>query len=298
MTSQYPPVAIIMRSKDEYPHVERALQGLERQSYPTFALYNVDSGSSDGTWETILAHNTHPDRLLQIPPSSYVPGRVLNLMVAMVREPIVVFLNADAVPLHEDWLERLIQPIVRGEADATMSRQVAREDAHFIVAYDLERAYKRENIEGKNEDFFSAVACAFRRQLWLENRFYVDGYSEDMAWAHACRQKGYRFLLCEDSVVEHSHNYTLAQLYRRGFIEGEADVLIYHNGPQLGQRILRWGKDLVRDFLYTLSKGRIWCIPYNVVYRSAFHWGYLKGRLKASSTVQTPDFNVVEVPEH
>jgi rhamnosyltransferase len=159
-----------------------------------------------------------------------------------------------------------------------MSRQLPRQDAYFIVCYDYLRAFDRKNIEGKNEDFFSAVACAFRRELWEENKFYVDGFSEDMAWAKVCREQGYRFQLVEASLVEHSHNYTARQLYRRGFIEGEAEVLIYGKKAQLLEQLYLCTRELVRDFFYALRKGCFWTIPYNIFYRAACHWGFYQGK--------------------
>lgn len=271
------PVAIIMRSKDEYPYVKDALEALEKQSYTNWVLYNCDSGSQDGTWETVLKYNSYPDRIVRISPEDYVPGRVLNLMTAMAKEPLVVFLNADAIPLHKDWLEKLVRPILEGEVDATMSRQLPREDAYFVVKYDYERAYDRKNIEGKNDDFFSAVSCAFRRELWLDTKFYVEGFSEDMAWAKVLREKGFRFQLIEESLVEHSHNYTLKQLFRRKWIEGEADFYIYNHAPSLIELGWRWSKELARDGWHALRCGQVHTIPYNMVYRTVGYFGFVKG---------------------
>ena len=98
-------VAIIMRSKDEQPYVEPTLAALAKQSYRAYTLYNVDSGSTDGTLGVVKAFNTNPTLVFEIKPEEYVPGPVLNMMVAKTTEPIVVFLNADAIPQDEAWLE-------------------------------------------------------------------------------------------------------------------------------------------------------------------------------------------------
>lgn len=270
-------VAIIMRSKDEMPHIERALRSLRKQSFGDFTLYNVDSGSTDGSYEVIQRLNPHPDHIQRIRPEEYQPGRVLNSMVAQTKDPVVVFLNADAVPLEPRWLEKLIAPIMAGEADATFSKQIARPNARFLVSYDYQRAYKRENIEGKNEDFFSAVACAFRRELWERQKFYEEGYSEDIHWAHHCRQLGYRFRLVEESLVEHSHNYTLKQWFGRMRIEGEAERLIYGRQASLLRQGWACLRELIRDTGYALRRGAILSIPYNLVYRITGHVGYYRG---------------------
>ena len=104
-------VAIIMRSKDEQPYAERALAALSTQSYKNYTLYNVDSGSTDGTLEVVKAFNPDPALVFEIKPEEYVPGPVLNMMVTKTNEPVVVLLNADAIPQDDTWLETLIAPI-------------------------------------------------------------------------------------------------------------------------------------------------------------------------------------------
>jgi rhamnosyltransferase len=274
--SAVPEVAVIMRSKNEQPYAEHALRALSNQTYSRFTLYNVDSGSTDGTLELVRRHNLAPDRIFQIPPEDYVPGVVLNSMVEKTTEPVIVFLNADAIPLDETWLERLIAPILNGRADATMSRQVARKTAAFINQYDYERAYSSRNVT-RNHEFFSAAACAFRRELWEETKFYTDGYAEDLAWSCACQAKGARFELVHDSAVEHSHDFTLSQLYRKRYRHGIAFVYIYGTRPSVIRQSLACAKEIVRDFLYAVRKLRIDTIPYNIVYRLVIHVAYYRG---------------------
>jgi rhamnosyltransferase len=268
-------VAIIMRSKNEMPYATTALEELFRQTWKAFTLYNVDSGSTDGTLEAIRLHNA--TRLVEISPKAYVPGKVLNDMIAQASESIIVFLNADAIPLGDQWLERLLKPILDGHADATMSKQTARDNARFVVQYDYRRAYDPRNIKEENEDFFSAVACAFRRELWEKKKFPESGYAEDLAWARDCRQLGARFKLVLDSDVEHSHNYTIKELYRKKFRHGQTYRRIYGLKPGFFDQVYKCVRELVRDFLYTVSRGRLDTIPYNLVYRVTIHLALFKG---------------------
>lgn len=270
-----PRVAILMRSLDEMPHPPRVLEMLGRQTFTDFTLSNVDSGSTDGTLAVIEAAN--PGRVRRIAPGDYVPGRVLNEMVAAAPEPITVFLNADAVPTDESWLERLIEPILAGRADATMSGQIARADAYFIVDYDYRRAYDPKNLKGENEDFFSAVACAFRRSLWEETRFYEDGYAEDLVWAAACRRKGGRFELVRDSVVEHSHNYSLPSLHRKKYRHGIVFARLYGKKPGAFRQALACVREVVRDLLEAARCGKWATIPYNLRYRMTIHRAFHQG---------------------
>ncbi|VGO21291.1 hypothetical protein SCARR_03363 [Pontiella sulfatireligans] len=260
-------VAIIMRSKNEMPHVRRALAMLTQQTFREFKLYAIDSGSTDGTLESLRKHGVD---VVQITPEEYVPGRVLNDAIARAKHQIIVLLNADAVPLSHDWLEKLLLPITENRADAAFSKQIARPDAHFIVAYDYERAY---NSNKADPCFFSAVACAFRRELWEMVRFREHGYAEDAAWAAECATGGARLQLAEDSTVEHSHNYTLTALSQKRLRQ----ALTFDQAPSAGRQTWRCVREIVRDLLHAGAKLKPHTIPYNIAYRITIHRALQRG---------------------
>ena len=276
-----PLVAIIMRAKNEMPHARAALEMLDRQTFKNFELFAVDSGSTDGTLDVLRAHCA-PDHLTEISPADYIPGTVLNNAIARTRHDIIVFQNADAIPLSETWLEELVRPVLDGQADASMSWQGARPDAHFVVAYDYHRAYDPKNIKNENADFFSAVACAFKRELWEQHKFRTHGYAEDVAWAADCRKSGARFQLVQASQVEHSHNYTLKGLARKKFRHGVTFAEIYGQRPNLGNQIYRCARELIRDFLFACRKLQPQTMPYNMVYRITIHTALHKGLKKGA----------------
>lgn len=273
--------AVIMRSKNEMPYLPAAIASLRRQTFQDIELFAVDSGSTDGSLE-ILHAAIDSEHLICIPPESYLPGKVLNDMSARTTQEFIVFQNADAIFKTDDALEKLLRPLFTGEADAVMSAQVTRPDAKFIVTYDYQRAYDPKNIKGDNADFFSAVTCAFRRDLWEKIKFPEKGYAEDVAWAHECRTQGARFKLVTDSVVEHSHNYALKELYRKKFRHGLRFAHTYGRRANLFSQAAELSKEWARDFLYAVQKGRLDTIPYNIAYRAVIHTAIYRG-LKAGS---------------
>ena len=273
-----PRVAIIMRSKNEQPYTERTLAALQTQSYTNYVLYNVDSGSTDGTLEAVVKHNPAPENVIKIAPEDYVPGRVLNDMIGRTDESIVVLLNADCVPQSNTWLATLLAPLLHGACDAVSGRQVARPDAYLVVKYDLDRAYGNRNFKKKRYSFFSAAACAFKRELWEQEKFPEEGWGEDFVWALKCKEHGARFDIAVDAVVEHSHNYTLKTLYRRERGHGIVHYQMLGDRPSLLHQGFACAKHLVRDVLYAAGKLQFHTIPYNIVYRCTFHWAHYQGR--------------------
>ena len=278
-----------MRSKNENPYATMALKSLMKQNYLDFVLYNVDSGSTDGTLQAIEQYNPDSDNIKIIPPEAYVPGKVLNESIKRADQDVIVLLNADCVPQDSEWLSRLIDPVLRGEKDAVSSRQIARSDAFFIVSYDLDRAYGNNWEKGKRHSFFSAAACAFRRKLWEEEAFPEVGWGEDFVWAVHAAQRGARFAIVVDSVVEHSHNYPLKTLYRREYGHGIVHHQALGDQPSLFCQGLTFVKHVFRDVLYVFKKRRVRTIPYNVVYRATCHWAHYRGRLAAAQGKGFPE---------
>ena len=260
-----PLVAIIMRSKNEMPHVQRALEMLQHQTFRDFELFAVDSGSTDGSLEIVRKYCA-PGHLFEISPEDYEPGKVLNDAIARTHHETIVLLNADAVPLSENWLEELVRPLLKDTADATFSRQAARPDARFIVAYDYQRAYNPKKV---GDSFFSAVACAFKRELWCNHKFREHGYAEDAEWARGCRIGGARIQLVAGSIVEHSHNYTFKGLLQK---HGRQAATL-DEAPSCGKQTLRCLREIVRDFFHALAKFKLHTIPYNIAYRIAIYRG-------------------------
>ena len=199
---------------------------------------------------------------------------MLNDAIGHTHHEIIVLLNADAIPLSNDWLGRLIKPILDGRADAAFSRQVARHDARFIVAYDYQRAYNPAKIA---PGFYSAVACAFQRDLWDTRKFRERGYAEDAIWARECHKAGARIMLAADSEVEHSHNYTLKELFAKKRRQARALAESNFLEPRLAAQTYVCCREIIRDFCYALFRLKLSTIPYNLAYRVAAHAGIHKG---------------------
>lgn len=264
-------VVIIMRAKNEMPHARRTVEMLHRQTFQEFKLLGIDSGSIDGTLDVL---KDHCDTLQQIPPEEYDPGKVLNHAITCTDQDIIVLLNADAVPASAEWLEKLIAPILKHQADATFSRQIARPEARFIVAYDYQRAYDNDKPDSH---FFSAAACAFRRELWDRFKFPEGVYAEDSIWATSCRMFNARFQLVKESTVEHSHNYSLDQLFNKRRRHGSGFAAILGENIPLGQRFCICAREILRDLIYACRSKQFGTIPYNIAYRVTIHAGLQQG---------------------
>ena len=144
---------------------------------------------------------------------------------------IICFITQDVVIENEDWLEKLVKPIINDEAEATYSRQLTK--FNNIEKYTRESNYPAESQIKTKEDieklglktFFSSDAsAAIKRSIFVE----LNGYdnknlpiSEDMYFSYKLIMNGYRIKYCADSIVYHSHNFNLKELYDRYKLTGQ-----------------------------------------------------------------------------
>ena len=273
---EHPKISIIMRSHNDVDLIDDTLRAIFNQTIKDFELLNVDSSSTDGTFEIIKKYN--PDNVIQNRPEDYNPGRVLNDAISRVSGEWLVFCNSDCTPQSEDWLEKLVAPLEREDVAATFSRQVERPDADAIVRLMYEKGFGARIAQGQPKVFFSLASAAIKRSIWEERPFYTDAnYSEDVEWAHWAKNAGYDIVYAPESVAMHSHNYTLKQLKKRHIGEGEADVFIFGAKPSLWGQFVRWLKFLVTDTAWFLKHGRIGWIFFGPIYRAVMCRAYYKG---------------------
>lgn len=270
-------VSIIMRSFNDSGFIESTFKGILRQNYQDFEIVNVDSGSSDGTYDIVRAYNT--GTVYQIRPEEYVPGLVLNTAISRSKGDIIVFNNSDCIPQNADWLENLIAPLSDPHVAATYGRQNPRPDAHPLVRKDHDRAFGDGSISSRWRHFFSLATSAVRKNVIVEHPFHPKiQYSEDIEWSYRMKQKGYALRYVPDAVVEHSHNYTIPQVRKRFYEEGRAEALIYGRKFRLFADFMRpCGMEILRDLVYLIKSGQYARIPYSFHYRAVQKYAAYKG---------------------
>jgi len=264
-----------MRTKNCAWVVDQALAALYAQDYTDFELLVVDSGSTDATLEMV---GRTPARVVRIAPQDYVPGAVLNDAIATIRSPLVVFQNADTVPLEPSALRRLLAPLCDESVVATFARQIPRPEARPWVRRDYRSAFP---ASGPAPEWMplSLPFAAMRRSVWERHPFYVDAWgSEDTEWGAWARREGHNIVYVPGCRVMHSHNYTLSQIYGRRFIEGEADAFVSPEDPHGPARAVhRALRSAAGDALSAFRQGE-WRDGLTAPARRAvFHWAHWRG---------------------
>ncbi len=106
------------------------------------------------------------------------------------------------------------------------------------------------------------ASSAISRAVWEESRFDEDlKYSEDIDWTWRARQRGYLIKYVPDSIVMHSHNYTLKQFHKRHYGEGRAETAIFEwsswESSFLRYSLAPYARQILSDWKYCIKNGLI-----------------------------------------
>lgn len=142
--------------------------------------------------------------------------------------PIFVMMTQDAIPADESMLEKLLEPLEAEEVAVSYARQLAAEDCNEIERFTRTFNYPEEGRLKTKEDlsvlgiktyFCSNVCAAYKREIYEELGGFIKHtiFNEDMIYAAAAIQAGYKVAYSAGAKVIHSHNYTFVQQFRRNF---------------------------------------------------------------------------------
>lgn len=276
-------VSVVIPVLNAGRYLARLLDALRRQKpAPPREVILVDSMSTDDT-RAIAAR--YPEvRVVPIPNFSH--GRSRNLGAREASGSVIALLTQDALPEREDWLAALLAPLADPKVAAAYSRQVPRPDANPMERYFLLThfppgdACRREKQQGADVDFhsafFSNVSAAIRRDLLL--RFPFDEtliMSEDQQVSRDLLNAGYAVQYAPDSVVTHSHNYSLRVCFRRYFDSVYSLTVIYPKHG-VGTSASMGFRYLWMEIRHMVGHHPLW-LPYYALYTVAKTTGTVAG---------------------
>ncbi len=210
--------------------IETILQ--QECSYP-FDIICVDSGTIEHQLHLMSGYPVRIHPLQNIP---FDHGLTRDFGFSISRGDIVVLMTQDAVPVGKHWLTSLVEPLVANKAAAAAySRQIPRPDASTrakerLAAWYASNLEPRVQLMPSGRDFYSLgardrlaivafdhVSCAVRRSVWKYIHHGPSAFGEDIAWSFKVLSAGYEIIYTPDSVVEHSHDPGIVELFSRTF---------------------------------------------------------------------------------
>ena len=246
-------ISVIIPTLNAEHEIEGLLAALERQSVLPIEILIVDSASDDRTDELVKNHERV--RLLEIDRRDFNHGTTRDMALRESSGDYVCFLTQDAVPVSDDYLKRLVAPMVDDSDIALVSgRQLPKADARRFEQ--LVRGFNypdSPSVRSKCDleklgikTFFASDACsAYRRAAYLVcGGFERVNTNEDMLMAARFIASGMKVAYEPRAEVYHSHNLTPFQQFARNravgfFLETHADDLMHASEIGEGGRLVK-----------------------------------------------------------
>lgn len=285
--------SIIILTKNAGGEFEKTLKMIFNQKHADFEVVIIDSGSTDNTLDIARRFETE---IHEIKPEEFHHSKTRNLGAELSSGDYLVYLTQDATPVNDKWLKNLIAPLKNEEGDVVYGRQVAYENAkpmdRFFYSYFYptkkllltEREIEDPKIFYLENIFVSDVNAGMERKCWSKVRFDKDiFFAEDKDFTLRALRNGYKVLYEPTAVVAHSHDYSLASLFRRRFKDGIgfSTITSLSSSNKLTNNtddfIMRGLKYWTKEAHFLLTKGYIAWLPYailyDIVYLVAFEMG-------------------------
>lgn len=224
-------IACIIPTYNGRVDLARLLDSLDGQT-AQFDLYIVDSSSTDGTLELALAR---VENVTTIPSSQFNHGGTRQMMVRQNSEyDIYVFMTQDAYLEDSNAIEKLISHFANDKVGAVCGRQLPHLDASLMAqharlfnypATSLIKSFEHAPEYGLKTAFMSNSFAAYRGRALNDAGGFPEHviFAEDMFVTAKMLMMGWHVAYAGDASCRHSHNYTVAEEFRRYF-----DMGVFH----------------------------------------------------------------------
>jgi glycosyltransferase involved in cell wall biosynthesis len=214
-----PLVSFCIPTKNNEDTLEKCLQSIVNQNYPTIEIVIIDGTSSDNT---VRVAKRYTDKIYN---ESGPLGSARQKSIEYSKGQIVALFDSDIIIPHDDWLLNAIKffnycepvstvwPFCVAPPDSTRFARLYQTNFYKIVMED--RIKKKRGL-------FGGGNALFQRQCFSE----IGGinehihWGEDFDWALKLRDKDYKVVLIDDPLY-HDTMRTVRQFWKKQFAGAE-----------------------------------------------------------------------------
>lgn len=232
--------SVIIPTLNAGPILDRVLKAVTEQNTPwPYDVLVIDSGSTDGTLETIAKYPAV--KLHQIEKKDFNHGGTRNLGAELTDGEFIAFLTHDALPANEDWLYNLVSSLeMHPDAAGAYGKHLPYPEASEFTKRDLNAHFRNMALSplcvnketnskrfANEEDiqwrqflhFYSDNNSCMRRDVWEKIPYRETKFGEDQVWADDIIKADYSKVYAVRSVVYHSHDFTPEENQERNMTE-------------------------------------------------------------------------------
>jgi len=231
-------ISVVVPVKNGQRYLDPLLKEVFSQEIDAnFEVVIVDSGSTDNTLNII---KRYPASLYEIRGTEFNHGLTRNLAISKAQGKYVVLMTQDAVPYDNQWMRRLVDNLASDERLAGVySRHIPHKDSCALTKmieknFFTSEAGRRESRITGRQDYnrltpqekhrfcsFDNVSACIRKSIWQEIAFPETDFAEDLEWSKKVLEAGYGIVFEPDSVVYHSHDFSISGWYNRNRINSK-----------------------------------------------------------------------------
>ncbi len=255
-----PSVSICIPTWNGERDLARLLPALARQHVAGgFEIVAIDSSSADGTRALLAQAGARVETIQQ---HEFGHGRTRNHLARIARGEVLVFLSQDCEPRDADTIATLVSALEDARTAGAFARLLPRSDDDPLTARTVLDHPDASEVgwvgePGAADVRFNDVASAIRRSVLLEIPFPDVAFGEDVAWARAVLERGFRVRFEPRAVVYHAHRYTPAQAFERYRIDAAFQRRQF--GRRVRPNVLSVARglahELARDVAYVARNG-------------------------------------------
>jgi len=265
----------------------KLLDAVEAQTARPDEVLVVDSSSDD---DTVNIAESHGARVITVARAEFDHGGTRTLAAREARGDLLVFMTQDALLADSHSIEKLVHPFSQREKTAAVfGNQIPHPGASPLSAYLRAFNYPGESYRRSRGDaarygiktaFLSNSFAAYRRGALEEVGWFKEDLilGEDTYTGARLLLAGYEIEYVAEAVAYHSHEYGVAQEFRRYF-----DIGVFHSSEdwiikEFGRAESEGGRYIRSGLSYLSSHGLRRMIPGFIARGAAKYLGYRLGR--------------------
>lgn len=244
----YPPISVIIASKNESENLSKNLPSILEQDYPNFEVIIVNMGSTDETDVVLKALNQKYSNLYH----TYVPAEAeelnekklaLTIGIKATKNDFLLFTEAHCKPVSNKWLSEFAKEflkgndIVLGGCRLEIKKKVTMRK--FIQYDNIIHSLKYLSLAIMGKPFMGISRnMAYKKELFFENKGFssilrIDGGEDDLFINRVVKGRKTGVVLSDDSmtqsdVVDKFITWRMLKskyLYTKQFYKGAANAI-------------------------------------------------------------------------
>lgn len=205
-------VSVIIPTYNEEDEILDCIESLGEQSYSDFEIIVVDDGSTDRTVKRLKNLQKEIEGLRLLEQKHKGPGAARNKGAKKAKGKILVFVDAD-MTFDEDFLEKLVEPIKKGEKKGTFSNEeyVSNWNNLWARCWSINEGWEKKRRHPKDypneQEVFRAI---LKKEFEKVGGFDPGGYTDD--WS-LFKKLGYKAVNAPGAKFYHKNPDTLSEVF-------------------------------------------------------------------------------------